>query len=171
MKTRKKMILFAFGFLLLGFLLPDRRGIPVEGATRKDWNANTFWYEPWGSSGVHKGIDIFADKGTPVIAPTDMLVFYRGTINKGGKVVAGLGPKWRIHYFAHLDSINGEAGMFVSQGKPIGSVGDSGNAKGKPAHLHFSIVSILPLPWLMDASYQGYKKAFYLDPIAFFREP
>jgi len=34
----------------------------VLGATPKDWNHATFWYEPWGKSGVHKGIDIFGKK-------------------------------------------------------------------------------------------------------------
>ena len=50
--------------LTAGLLIPERAVIPVEGATPRDWNAKSFWYEPWGISGVHKGIDIF-DSFTP----------------------------------------------------------------------------------------------------------
>lgn len=167
MKTRTKILLCVFCFILIGFALPDRRIIPVAGATKSDWNANTFWFEPWGSSGVHKGIDIFSSGGTPVIASTDMILLYKGEISKGGKVVLGLGSKWRLHYFAHLESINEHAGLYVAKGNEIGSVGDTGNAKGKSPHLHYSIVSIFPVPWLIDRSTQGYKKAFYLNPIEY----
>ena len=156
-----------FGF---GFLLPEDISMPVLGATSSDWNHQTFWFEPWGSSGVHKGIDIFAQSGTPVIASTDMLILYRGHINKGGNIVLGLGPKWRLHYFAHLERIDRSAGTFVARGAPLGTLGSTGNAKGKPPHLHFSIVSLIPVPWRIDQSTQGYKKAFYLDPIGYFKE-
>ena len=168
MKTRNKIIFGAIGIFLIGFLIPERKEIPVAGATHKNWNAKTFWFEPWGSSGVHKGVDIFSDNGTPVIASTDMVVLYRGYINKGGNILLGLGPKWRLHYFAHLDSIDEDAGTFVARGSQLGKVGDTGNAKGKPPHLHFSILSIVPLPWRIDGSTQGYKKAFYLNPIEYF---
>jgi len=168
LKTRYKILISFSGFILLGFIIPERRVIPVAGATKLDWNADTFWYEPWGSSGVHKGIDIFASSGTPAIASTDMLVLYRGSIKKGGKVVLGLGSKWRLHYFAHLEHIREDIGLFAAKGSKIGTVGASGNAKGKPPHLHFSIVSIFPMPWLADKSTQGYKKAFYLNPIEYF---
>ncbi|MEL4431970.1 M23 family metallopeptidase [Shewanella mangrovisoli] len=152
-------------FILAGCLVPEQPVIPVKGASNKDWNSQTFWYEPWGSSGTHKGIDIFAAANTPVIAPTPLLLLYKGEFFKGGKVIFGLGPKWQIHYFAHLDSINTSAGLFAGRGDVLGTVGTTGNAQGKPPHLHYSIVSLLPRPWLIDTSTQGYKKAFYLNPI------
>lgn len=142
----------------------------MKGATRSDWNANTFWFEPWGSSGVHKGIDIFSDRGTDVVASTDMVLLYKGTIKKGGNIILGLGPKWRLHYFAHLELISEESGFFVTKGSTIGRLGDTGNAKGKPPHLHFSLVTLVPYPWNIDRSTQGYKKAFYLNPIEYFSD-
>lgn len=165
---KRKYIGLAFlAILVTGFLIPEDRVIPVKGATQSDWNQDTFWYEPWGDSGVHKGIDIFAPTKTPVLATTNLVLLYQGTINKGGNVVIGLGPKWRIHYFAHLASINQEMGFILSKGDEIGSVGDSGNAKGKQPHLHYSILSLIPLPWRIDSSTQGYKKAFYLNPVEY----
>ncbi len=49
--------------VILGFLFPENRIIPVKGASKQSWQRDSFWFEPWGVSGVHKGIDIFADKG------------------------------------------------------------------------------------------------------------
>jgi len=154
---------------IMGFLIPENKTIPVQGATSSDWNKDTFWYEPWGSSGVHKGIDIFAKNDTPVVAATNLVVLYKGQISKGGKIVVALGPKWRVHYFAHLSSIDSQAGAFVKTGDSLGRVGDTGNAKGKQPHLHYSIVSLLPYVWRIDSSTQGYKKMFYLNPIEYLK--
>ena len=64
MPLRKRWVLLAV-FLFWG-VLPEWPQIPVAGASARDWNPRTFWFEPWGRSGVHKGIDIFAKLGTPV---------------------------------------------------------------------------------------------------------
>lgn len=150
--------------LALGFLVPERLVIPVEGATTSDWNDATFWYEPWGASGVHKGIDIFAPEGKHVLAASGGLVTFSGNNSRGGNVILVLGPKWRLHYYAHLEASTASFGEYVSRGEAIGLVGDSGNASGKQSHLHYVILSIFPYPWLMDTQTQGWKKMFYLDP-------
>ncbi len=99
-----------YGFILLlllifaGALIPETPQVPVHQASAKDWHKDSFWYYPWGTSGVHKGIDIFAARGTQVQAPTPMLRLYQGEWRLGGKVVLALGPGWKLHYFAHLDS-------------------------------------------------------------------
>jgi len=61
-------------------------------------------------------------------------------------------------------------GDIVSRGESIGLVGDSGNASGKPSHLHYVILSMIPYPWLADTKTQGWKKMFYLDPNTKLRE-
>ena len=161
---RKRVVLALLGLLTLGFIVPERTMIPVAGAHPNDWNSQSFWFVPGGKSGVHKGIDIFAKLGTPVLSTTDGVVIFRGELGMGGKVVAVLGPKWRVHYFAHLDQINTSLFQPVGSGARIGTVGNTGNAAGKPAHLHYSIVRLVPAPWAMDSSTQGYKKAFFIDP-------
>ena len=150
--------------LLIGFAIPERLVIPVENATSNDWNHNTFWFEPWGRSGVHKGIDIFGRTGTRVQSPTHGLVFFRGEIELGGKVVFILGPKWRVHYLAHLDNIYRDASRLVSPGSRIGWLGSSGNAIGKQPHTHYSIITLIPYPWRITTETQGWKKMFYLNP-------
>ncbi|WP_082355713.1 M23 family metallopeptidase [Pseudoalteromonas porphyrae] len=164
MKGIKIFIVVLIILLTIGLLIPEKIVIPVQGATANDWNHTTFWYEPWGRSGVHKGIDIFGKKHTPVVAAVSGVVVYSGELKRGGKVVALLGPKWRIHYFAHLEDHSVSAGDYVSVNEVIGSLGDTGNAAGKQPHVHYSILSLLPYPWLMTTQNQGWKKMFFLNP-------
>jgi len=166
MRTRPLRLLglLCIALLILGLLITSHVQIPVANATPKDWNHNTFWHSPWGSSGVHKGIDIFGKKGTAVVAPVSGVVLLAGQLSKGGKVIALLGPQWRVHYMAHLQSQQVGKGDWVAQGQTIGTLGDTGNAAGKAPHVHYSIVSLLPLPWKISTQAQGWKKMFYLNP-------
>ena len=52
--------------LIIGFLIPQNLKMPVKGATKSDYNSKSFWFYPWGKSVTHKGIDIFAKKGTEI---------------------------------------------------------------------------------------------------------
>jgi murein DD-endopeptidase MepM/ murein hydrolase activator NlpD len=149
---------------VIPFLLPERGRIPVQGASSRDWNPRSFWYEPWGKSGVHKGIDIFAPAGRPVIAPVYGVVIYRGQMGIGGNVVAVLGPTWRIHYFAHLRSSSVRPLEFVAAGKELGTVGTSGNAAGKSPHLHYAVLQVIPRVWKATKQTQGWKRMFFVDP-------
>lgn len=153
-----------FVIFIIVLFLPEFPKIPVQGATAKDWNSKSFWFEPWGKSGVHKGIDIFGRINTPVLSTTYGVVIFTGELPRGGKVVAVLGPKWRIHYYAHLNADSVFIGEPVWSGKIIASLGDTGNAKGKSPHVHYSVVTLVPYFWRIDSSMQGWKKAFYLDP-------
>lgn len=157
-------IKFIAMMLTLGLLIPQHGVIPVQNASKKDWHAQSFWYAPWGKSGVHKGIDIFAKHGTPVQASVSGLVLFTGNIERGGNVVAVMGPKWRIHYYAHLATVNTHGMRWASRGEMIGTVGDSGNAIGKPPHLHYSVLSVIPYPWRYSTQVQGWKKMFYINP-------
>jgi peptidoglycan LD-endopeptidase LytH len=167
MSTRTQTVLLGFLIIcFLGLVLPEgERRIPVVGASYKDWNPRSFWYHPWGRSGVHKGIDIFAKEGTPVIAATGGLVVYSGTIDMGGNVVLILGSKWRFFYYAHLQSIAAQAGQWRHSGEAVGMVGSTGNAAGKPPHLHFAIHSLIPLVNKFDIRLQQpFQRLFYVNP-------
>ena len=153
--------------ILLGLLLPQKFRMPVEGATRKSYSQHSFWAYPWGRSVTHKGVDIFAKRGTNIHPATAGLVLYKGKTTRGGNVVFILGPKWRIHYYAHLDKIKTNSFSIVSSRSVIGTVGSTGNAIGKPAHLHYTIKTIIPYPWRVDKSIQGIRKMFYLNPITY----
>lgn len=164
--TRRRLTLFLTALcavLGIGFAIPEDPLVPVTGATARDWNPTSFWYEPWGASGVHKGIDVFAPQGSDVISAIPGVVIFQGHLGIGGNVVAVLGPKWRVHYYAHLANA-APSPRFLSRGEKLGLVGTSGNAAGKPPHLHYSVVSLVPLPWRFSLAEQGWKKMFFLDP-------
>lgn len=168
---RKRKFLSIFLLIILaGYLLPQNFSIPVKGATKKYYSQESFWYYPWGKSGTHKGVDIFAKEGTDVYSSTGGIVVYSGEIKMGGNVVFVLGSKWRLHYYAHLSKINTNFFSFVSSGEKIGEVGTSGNAVGKSPHLHYSINTLIPMPWKIDGNHQGWKKMFYVNPIPFLNE-
>ncbi len=150
--------------VLSGLCLPDRLVIPVHGATRADWNPKSFWFSPWGKSGVHKGIDIFAKEGTPVLAACSGLVVYAESNKDGGNVISILGPKWCIHYYAHLKTQKVNRGEFITQGTEIGTVGTTGNAIGKAPHLHYAIITQIPYIWRYQANNYGFDRMFFLNP-------
>lgn len=166
MKKRKIIVIGFFTLIVAGFLIPQHFTMPVAGATSKDYHQKSFWYYPWGRSGTHKGVDIFANKGTDLNSSVSGFVIYKGNVEMGGNVVLVVGPKWRVHYFAHLDEIRTAIG-WINTGHKIGTVGDSGNAKGKPPHVHYSIVTLFPYFWRIDSEAQGWKKMFYLNPITY----
>ena len=169
-RSFRKWFWIPFVIIGIGFIIPQNMVIPVQGATTKNWDDHSFWAYPWGSSITHKGIDIFAEKGTPVIAATKGIVVYTNEGGKGGKSVMILGPKWRFHYYAHLNEIDTFPLAPVAAGSMIGEVGDTGNAKGKPPHLHYAITTPFPYVTLRDdKAVQGWKKMFYLDPDTWLR--
>ena len=88
----------------------------------------------------HEGIDIFAARGTPIQSTTQGIVRKVGENNLGGRVVVVVGPGGAGHYYAHLeDYADISANDWVNAGDIIGYVGDSGNAKGTPPHVHYGI--------------------------------
>jgi peptidoglycan LD-endopeptidase LytH len=160
----KKLLLLFSIIILNGCSVYSSKIIPVDGATKNDWNPNTYLAHPWSKSKVHKGIDIFAEKGTPVISSRDGFIFKFGPNGRGGNSVFILGYTFKIHYYAHLDEILINKIGFIKKNKTIGTVGDSGNAKGKSPHLHYAILSPIPYFWNFDNSISGWKKMFYLNP-------
>jgi len=156
MSRRRRLLLVAILFLVVGLFLPQNLTMPVQGASSSDYNKDSFWYYPWGKSITHKGVDIFAKSGTNIRSSVSGLVLYSGEIKYGGKIALVLGPKWRLHYFAHMKENKATSFSLVSHNSIIGTVGDSGNAKGKPPHLHYSIVTLIPYLWRYDGeSKQG----------------
>lgn len=93
-----------------------------------------------GGAREHHGVDIFAPRGTPVVAALDARVSRVDTTRLGGKVVwlQPLFGSTRL-YYAHLDSQSVEPGQYVFAGETIGTVGNTGNARTTPPHLHFGV--------------------------------
>jgi murein DD-endopeptidase MepM/ murein hydrolase activator NlpD len=114
--------------------------MPVEGV-RLSGIADT-WGAPRGGGRSHEGQDIFAAAGTPIYSATNGIVYRIGTSNLGGNIVFIVGAGNRRYYYAHLqDWADIQEGQSVTTDTVIGFVGNTGNARTTPPHLHFGIYS------------------------------
>ena len=106
---------------------------PVQGprAFTNDWG------DPRSGGRRHQGTDILAPRGTPVVASVSGTA--RGHNSRlGGISYYLMGDDGNEYFGTHLDSLSGASGR-VSQGTVLGYVGNTGNARGGPTHLHFEI--------------------------------
>ena len=117
--------------------------------------------DKWGASRAgglrkHKGIDIHARRGTPVVAICDGVITERAHTAIGGKTLWLKSPQhtWTA-YYAHLDKQLVKEGQKVRKGQVIGTVGNTGNARTTPSHLHFGVAKgktwVNPLPLVKGA--------------------
>lgn len=126
---------------------------PVAGNT---WFIDS-WHFPRPGGRLHKGTDMFAARGTPLVAVGDGTV-RRGYNALGGNTIWLDADHGNRYYYAHLDSFPEGLvdGQRVSRGQVVGYVGDTGNAPPGAYHLHFGIypsgfVAVNPYPTVREA--------------------
>jgi peptidoglycan LD-endopeptidase LytH len=139
---------------------------PVAGVATwsNDWHA----FSPCHHRHLHVGLDIFAPGGTPVVSPFSAVVTQKvdDPVMSGLAVVVTDGHG--IEYFyAHLSGFAAglHIGEHVASGQVLGYVGNSGDARGGPTHLHFQIergrTPVPPKPyvdrWLRQAERRARK--------------
>lgn len=97
------------------------------------------WGFPRSGGRTHKGTDMFAPRGTPVVAVGNGSITLK--TNSLGGIVAYLRTNSASYYYAHLDGYAPGigSGQSVSAGTVIGYIGNTGNALGTSPHLHFQI--------------------------------
>jgi peptidoglycan LD-endopeptidase LytH len=128
---------------------------PVKG---KDSRAIQSYWGAERDAGArrHEGVDIFAPRGTPVLAGAKGIITRVNTTPIGGKVVwlSDLSEGQNL-YYAHLDSQLVQPGQQVNTGDTLGLIGNTGSAKTTVPHLHFGIYSygrgaVDPFPFIND---------------------
>lgn len=143
--------------------VPGNLRLPVQdvraSALRDTWHAHRV------GGRRHEGVDIFAPRGTPVRATTEGVITRIGSSSLGGKVVWVLGPGRQRHYYAHLDRYaDVYAGQRVQAGAMLGYVGNTGNARRTPPHLHYGIYTsagtINPFPLLAAGLHSDSKEKY-----------
>lgn len=123
-------------------------------------NIMSHFYDDWGEirgngKRVHEGIDIRAQKGSPIVAIADGRVNTISYSESSGYYIAIDHQNGWLSLYVHLDDdINGNdnlggrntafaddiyLGGEVIAGQTIGYVGDSGNADGTVPHVHFEV--------------------------------
>lgn len=141
------------GRYLLRMSVGPTLAFPVQGRDNRAV-LSLFGVDRDGGRRRHHGIDIFAPRGTPVLAATSATVRSTEPNNLGGKVVwLSDSRRQQSMYYAHLDSVLVTRGQLVEVGDTIGLVGNTGNARTTRPHLHFGIYRrgrgpVDPWPWV-----------------------
>jgi hypothetical protein len=127
---------------------------PVSGDVITEYRNGT---DPY-ATGQHRGIDISAPVGTPVVAAAGGEVRFAGTAGSSGLTIGiRTGDGYDTSYL-HLSSLTVRAGAYVSAGERIGAVGTTGVRSAEAPHLHFGV---------RDAG----TRHDYHDPLAFLPPP
>lgn len=117
--------------------------IPVAGVRERDLEDS---YGAGRSGGrKHKGVDIFAPDGTPVLAAAGGVIVKRATSAQGGISLYHRDADGRtIYYYAHLQRYRAglKEGDLVRAGDVIAYVGHTGNAPAGNPHLHFAVYTV-----------------------------
>jgi murein DD-endopeptidase MepM/ murein hydrolase activator NlpD len=118
----------------------DAATFPVAGP----WEFRDSWGDPRSGGRRHRGSDVWAPEGTPLVAIEDGVA--RADADPLGGLTVWLdGASGATYYYAHLEAVAdvvraaGALGRRVEAGEVVGFVGDTGNAAGGPAHLHIQI--------------------------------
>ena len=107
---------------------------PVQGPRAF---SNDFGAPRGGGRRRHQGNDILSPRGTPAVAPVSGVASHHDNA-LGGLAYYLHGDDGITYYGAHLDSYTSNVGH-VSAGTVLGYVGNSGDARGGPTHLHFEM--------------------------------
>ncbi len=111
---------------------------PVSGRGERDIRSR-FGAPRDGGRRDHHGVDIFAPRGTPVLAGAAGAVRRVETTTLGGRVVWLRDGDGHALYYAHLDRQAVSDGQEVEVGDTLGFVGNTGNARTTLPHLHFGV--------------------------------
>ena len=155
-----------------GAAVPQKIVFPVLGSTT--------YTDDFGDArpgGVHQGIDIMATKRSLALAAEAGKVEFWTHSASAGCMLYLHGASGTDYYYIHLNNdltpkndnrgkcVAGTAyakglkdGAKVAAGQPVGYVGDSGDANGIHAHLHFELhpgrkAATDPYPWLQRATH------------------
>jgi len=98
------------------------------------------WGFPRSGGRRHKGVDMFAARGTPVVAVVDGRIKFSSN-SLGGRSTHLYSDNGTVYYYTHLDGHPGNisSGQRVAKGTVVGFVGNSGNARYTSPHNHFEI--------------------------------
>ena len=123
---------------------------PVDGPVLRPFQ---FGSDPY-AGGQHRGIDVGAAVGERVRAPAAGTVSFTGSVPGGGRAVTIRTPDGYSVTLLQLGSIAVQRGERVSEGAPVGAIGESADAVTREPHVHLGVR-------------RTDEEEGYLDPLAF----
>ncbi len=115
--------------------LSTPRGWPVIGQISSPYGGRINPIS--GRSEFHRGIDISARAGEPVLATANGVVSFAGWSGGGGNLVVLNHSHGYVTYYAHNQRIAVKVGQEVNRGDVIGYIGSTGSATG--SHCHYEV--------------------------------
>lgn len=126
--------------------------MPVRG-----WVTSHFGYrlDPFtGRRSLHRGMDVAARKGSPVVSPAEGVVSFAGSYGAFGNTVIVFHGYGISTLYAHAQDVLVRTGQRVSRGDVLATVGNSGRSTG--AHLHYEVrvngIQVDPRKYILDRS-------------------
>ncbi|MGE0406580.1 MAG: M23 family metallopeptidase [Candidatus Korobacteraceae bacterium] len=108
---------------------------PVEGRITGAFGERL---DPFNGEGAfHRGVDISAPYGQPVVAPADGVISFADFYSGYGRLVEVEHPNGITTRYGHLSGFSVVAGQTIHRGDIIGYIGTSGRATGP--HLHYEV--------------------------------
>jgi murein DD-endopeptidase MepM/ murein hydrolase activator NlpD len=100
-------------------------------------------------AGFHKGIDLRAAKGTPILASSSGVVLMAATLKAHGRTVLLNHGQGVMTIYLHMNSIAVTPGQKVVKSQMLGRVGSSGLSTAPHVHwgLYVHAVAVDPKPW------------------------
>lgn len=114
---------------------PSNEGVcPVAGAV----SFSDTWGAPRSGGRTHKGVDMIAARGVPIVAVYSGTIYRLSNSSLGGKSVYFTSDAGDLYYYAHLDGFGDVSpGQHVPAGYVMGYNGSTGNAPDYLPHLHW----------------------------------
>lgn len=126
--------------------------MPVRG-----WVTSHFGYRIDPFSGrrlLHRGMDVAARTGTPIIAPAEGVVSFSGPYGGYGNTVIVFHGYGISTLYAHAEDLLVRTGQRVNRGDVLATVGSTGRSTG--AHLHYEVrvngIQVDPRKYILDRS-------------------
>lgn len=108
---------------------------PVRGMISSDFGVRLSPFA--GQEEFHKGVDIMAPAGSPVVAPAPGVAVFAGEDAEGTLAVVLDHGGGYVTTFSHLHRLEVKSGDRVERGQDIGAVGQEGRSTGP--HLHYEV--------------------------------
>ncbi|NQV52828.1 MAG: N-acetylmuramoyl-L-alanine amidase [Flavobacteriales bacterium] len=147
---------------------PDPHQLPIAASTVTGFSAFGARIDPFSSETTkHRGIDLVAPSGTPILASMAGTVLSVQYLENGyGNLVEILHANGSLSRYAHLLESLVVSGQAVNQGEVIGSCGSTGKSTGP--HLHFELLhgdSLLDPEEFIDLGNISFAKEEVLPPM------